>query len=323
MPTRASYIKPTFLSLVRAQEGKVMYKNKVEAKQVLDPRVAYVMTNMLEEVLRSGTAAGVRAKYGLNVPMAGKTGTSRDGWFAGYTSELLCIVWVGFDDGRDLDLEGAHSAAPIWAEFMKQALGYREYRDVKPFVAPDGIVSIEIDPMSGMPATPSCPKTYREVYVAGTEPVGSCPLHGGRGLVTNVAGWDTATPAAAGSDTAPRIGGSSTEGPPPASMARRAARQAPPDSTVAASHRRRSPRRIRNPRRRRGYSIGSLVCLNRTQGGYMVFRPLALVFIQPVSDPLFYSHKAPAPRAKQQCASGWHSNGSAGPTARAQTRIIG
>ncbi len=230
---QGQFIKPTFLSLVRAQEGKVMYKNKVEAKQVLDPRVAYVMTNMLEEVLRSGTAAGVRAKYGLNVPMAGKTGTSRDGWFAGYTSELLCIVWVGFDDGRDLDLEGAHSAAPIWAEFMKQALGYREYRDVKPFVAPDGIVSIEIDPMSGMPATPSCPKTYREVYVAGTEPVGSCPLHGGRGLVTNVAGWDTSTPPAAGSDTAPRIGGSSTEGSPPASMARRAARQTPPDSTPA------------------------------------------------------------------------------------------
>ena len=233
------YIKPTFLSLVRSQE-KVMYKNKIEPKQVLDPRVAYLMTNLLEEVLRSGTAAGVRAKYNLDVPAAGKTGTSRDGWFAGYTSELLCIVWVGFDDGRDLDLEGAHSAAPIWAEFMKQALGYREYRDVKQFVAPDGIVSIEIDPMSGMPATPSCPKTYREVYIAGTEPVGSCPLHGGRGMVTNIAGWDTSTPTAqpapAGQgDTAPKIGGMSAEGPAPASMSSRAARQTPPDQAPATS----------------------------------------------------------------------------------------
>ena len=72
------------------------------------------------------------------MPAAGKTGTSHDGWFAGYTSELLCVVWVGFDDNRELDLEGAHSAAPIWAEFMKRALEYREYRDAKPFNAPGG-----------------------------------------------------------------------------------------------------------------------------------------------------------------------------------------
>ena len=100
------------------------------------------MTNLMEEVLRSGTAAGVRARFGFTVPAAGKTGTSHDGWFAGYTSELLCVVWVGFDDNRELDLEGAHSAAPIWAEFMKRALAYREYRDAKPFQAPDGIVTI-------------------------------------------------------------------------------------------------------------------------------------------------------------------------------------
>jgi penicillin-binding protein 1B len=229
------YVKPSFLTLVRAQDGKVMYKNKVEPKQVLDPRVAYLMTNLLEEVLRSGTAAGVRAHYNLNFPVAGKTGTSRDGWFAGYTSELLCIVWVGFDDNRDLDLEGAHSAAPIWAEFMKQALNFREYRDVKPFRAPDGIVTIDIDPLSGMPATPACPKSYPEVYIAGTEPVGTCPLHGGHGIITNITGWDTSTPAAAQPapqaqpDTTPRIAGSSGDGQTPSSVAGRVARQAPPD----------------------------------------------------------------------------------------------
>src|SRR5215472_14770598 len=147
---QGKYVKPGFLTLVRGQDGKVMYKNRVEGKQVLDPRVSYLMTNLMEEVLRSGTAAGVRAR-GFTVPAAGKTGTSHDGWFAGYTSELLCIVWVGFDDNRELDLEGAHSAAPIWAEFMKRALQFREYRDVKEFQAPDGIVSVEIDPQSGMP----------------------------------------------------------------------------------------------------------------------------------------------------------------------------
>jgi len=240
------YVKPSFLSMVRSQDGKVLYKDKIEQKQVLDPRVAYILTSLMEEVLRSGTAAGVRARYNFTAPAAGKTGTSHDGWFAGYTSELLCVVWVGFDDNRELDLEGAHSAAPIWAEFMKRALQYREYRDTKPFQAPDGIVSIDIDPLSGMPATPACPKTQPEVYIVGTQPVGSCPLHGGNGKnVTNIAGWDTApapaaapaSPAqpAAPSDTAPRIGGTDGDGQVnPNAVARRAARQIPPDSASQA-----------------------------------------------------------------------------------------
>jgi penicillin-binding protein 1B len=117
------YVKPSLLTLVRAQDGKAVFRNKLEKKQALDPRVAYLMTNMMQDVLLSGTAAGVRARYGLNFPAAGKTGTSHDGWFAGYTSDLLCVVWVGFDDNRELNLEGAHSAAPIWAEFMKRGPG--------------------------------------------------------------------------------------------------------------------------------------------------------------------------------------------------------
>jgi penicillin-binding protein 1B len=231
------YVRPEFLSLVRDHEGRTMYKGKLEEKQALDPRVAYLVTSLMQEVMRSGTAGGVRAKYGFNVPAAGKTGTSRDGWFAGYTSELLCVVWVGFDDSSDLDLQGAYSAAPIWMEFMKKALDYREYRDTKEFRVPDGIVSIEIDPLSGMPATPACPKTRQEVYIAGTEPVGACPLHGGRQGVTNVAGWDTSTPPAAAApagpvtDSAPRINGGSGDGQvQPGAVARRAARQIPPET---------------------------------------------------------------------------------------------
>ena len=105
------------------------------------------------------------------------------------------MVWVGFDDNRELNLEGAHSAAPIWAEFMKRALQYRAYRNAKQFEAPDGIVSVEIDPESGMPATPFCPKTKAEVFIAGTQPVGTCPLHGDRGPgATHVAGWELPAP---------------------------------------------------------------------------------------------------------------------------------
>jgi len=212
------WLKPSFVNMVRSDKGQVLYKNSIEQKAVLDPRVAYVMTNLLEEVLRSGTAAGVRGR-GFWAPAAGKTGTSRDGWFAGYTSELLCVVWVGFDDNRDLDLEGAKSAAPIWGDFMKRALDYREYRDAKPFVAPAGVVSVEIDPESGMPATPACPRTQAEVFIAGTEPVGTCALHGGKSGVTNVAGWDTTAPNTAADN--PTAGGRVA----PDAVARRAARQ--------------------------------------------------------------------------------------------------
>ncbi|HWC97280.1 MAG TPA: PBP1A family penicillin-binding protein [Candidatus Sulfopaludibacter sp.] len=229
------YVRPEFLTVVRDHEGKTMYKSKLEEKQVLDPRVAFLVTSLMEEVMRSGTGAGVRSRYNFTVPAAGKTGTSRDGWFAGYTSELLCVVWVGFDDNSDLDLQGAYSAAPIWGEFMKKALDYREYRDTKPFRAPDGIVTVDIDPLSGMLATPSCPKTHPEVYIAGTEPVAACPLHGGRQGVTNVAGWETAPPAAVpaqpAGDTAPHISGAPGDGvqTQPNAVARRAARQIPPD----------------------------------------------------------------------------------------------
>ncbi len=121
---QGEYVKPNFIRLVRSSDGKMLYKDKPETKPALDPRVAYLMTNLMEEVLRSGTAAGVRVRYNLDFPAAGKTGTSHDGWFAGYTSELLCVVWVGFDDNRELDLEGAHSAAPIWAQFMKGAMQF-------------------------------------------------------------------------------------------------------------------------------------------------------------------------------------------------------
>jgi penicillin-binding protein 1B len=129
---------------------------------------------------------------GINFPVAGKTGTSHDGWFAGFTSKLLCVVWVGFDDNRELNLEGAHSALPVWAEFMKRAHEHREYHNVSQFTAPAGIVSTQIDPMSGQLATAGCPKVRTEYFIEGTQPVETCQLHGGGG--TQVASWDTAQP---------------------------------------------------------------------------------------------------------------------------------
>jgi penicillin-binding protein 1B len=170
------YVKPDMLAMVRSADGRVLYRHSAETREALDPRVAYLMVNMLEEVLRSGTGAGARAR-GFRVPAAGKTGTSHDGWFAGFTSQLLCVVWVGFDDDRQLNLEGAKSALPIWTEFMQRALGYSAYRGAREFTVASGVVSSDLCAESHQLATPQCPSTYREYFVDGSQPVVECELH--------------------------------------------------------------------------------------------------------------------------------------------------
>jgi penicillin-binding protein 1B len=185
--------KPNWIRMIRSHKGTPIYEAQPQRKAVLDTRVNYLMVSLMQEVMRSGTAAGVRAR-GFTLPAAGKTGTSRDGWFAGFTSKLICVVWIGFDDGKDLNLEGAKSALPIWTEFMKRAHTRREYRNVRDWDAPDGIVSVDIDPASGQLATGACPSARPEYFISGTQPVEMCHLHGGGG--TQVAGWET-TPAPA------------------------------------------------------------------------------------------------------------------------------
>jgi penicillin-binding protein 1B len=130
----------------------------------------------------------VRAR-GFNAPAAGKTGTSHDGWFAGYTSNLLCIVWVGYDDYSDLRLSGAVTAAPIWAEFMKRAVALPEYHDVQPFLQPTGVVDVRLDKVTNKLATPSCPDNYTAAFVAGTEPKDTCDqLTGVKGFFSRILG---------------------------------------------------------------------------------------------------------------------------------------
>lgn len=170
--------EPMFIRNVVNSQGASLEENSIRSRRALDPRVAYLVTSMMEDVINRGTGATVRSR-GFNAPAAGKTGTSRDGWFAGYTSNLLAIVWVGFDDNRDLGLSGGNAPAPIWAEFMKRAIVLPAYRNVKPFEMPDGVTKVTIDPESLALATPECPVTREEVYIHGTEPKEFCPLHGG------------------------------------------------------------------------------------------------------------------------------------------------
>lgn len=165
---------PLMVRSIRDSQGNVVQDFAGDNRQVLDPRVAYIMTNMMEGVLNFGTAYDVRRR-GFTAPAAGKTGTSHDAWFAGYTSNLLCIVWVGYDDYSDLRLSGAVTAAPIWTEFMKRAVQLPEYRDVKPFDQPPGVVNVQLDKNTNLLTTPACnAETYTAAFIAGTEPTATC-----------------------------------------------------------------------------------------------------------------------------------------------------
>jgi penicillin-binding protein 1B len=180
--------EPQFLHSVVSADGSVLEKFAPQTHAVLDPRVAYLVTSLLKDVLNKGTGAAVRAR-GFTLPAAGKTGTSRDGWFAGYTSNLLTVIWIGFDDNRDLGLSGGAAAAPVWADFMLRATALPAYRDVRDFSMPDGVQSVLIDPESLELATPNCPTTREEVYVAGSAPTAFCELHGGSAAAASSGSW--------------------------------------------------------------------------------------------------------------------------------------
>jgi penicillin-binding protein 1B len=169
------HLTPWMLASVRNSSGDIVSDYSPEAKQVMDPRVAYLTQSLLEGTLNYGTPAGAVRGHGFTAPAAGKTGTSHDAWFAGYTSNLLCIVWVGNDDYTDIKIEGAHAAAPIWTEFMKRAVQLPQYSDVKPFSAPEGVTVAHIDRTSGLLVDSSCPNNAMNVaFLDGTAPVNTC-----------------------------------------------------------------------------------------------------------------------------------------------------
>jgi penicillin-binding protein 1B len=181
------HIDPWMLASVRTATGDVISDYTPTSKQVLDPRAAYLTTSMMEAVLQGngsagcmvggldfcGTGAGVR-NMGFEAPAAGKTGTDHDAWFAGFTSNLICIVWVGNDDYTDIKLEGAHAAAPIWANFMKQAVQLPQYSDTHDFTPPDGVQIEQIDRVTNLLSDAACPDSYDAAFLDGTGPTDTC-----------------------------------------------------------------------------------------------------------------------------------------------------
>jgi len=167
------HLDPWMLASVRTTSGDVITDFTPTSKQVLDPRVAYLTTNLMEGVMNFGYGYEARRR-GFMAPAAGKTGTSHDAWFAGYTSNLICIVWVGNDDYTDVKLSGALAAAPIWAEFMKRAVQLPQYSDTHSFSPPDGIEVVSLDKATNLLSDDTCPDAFNAAFLAGTAPTETC-----------------------------------------------------------------------------------------------------------------------------------------------------
>ncbi|MGC1872680.1 MAG: transglycosylase domain-containing protein [Acidobacteriaceae bacterium] len=166
-------IEPNMISSVRTADGDVVDDFAPISKPVLDPRVAFLTTSLMEDVINHGTAESARA-MGFSAPAAGKTGTEHDSWFVGYTSNLLCVVWIGNDDYTDLKLQGAQAALPIWTEFMKEAVKLPQYSDTQIFDPPAGVTEVTLDKATNLIADASCPDDYTAAFLDGTQPTGTC-----------------------------------------------------------------------------------------------------------------------------------------------------
>ena len=198
-------VEPRPVLRVEDADGEVVWSMEVERERVLDPKVAYIMVDMLRDVVDAGSGRSIRDPFRGNVPdtlaVAGKTGTTNDGtdvWFAGFTPDLLAVVWLGFDMRTAIlpNAAGGAYAAPAWADFIRPLyFGTQGYEDIDtgtmvegesatraippPWLMPEGITTRTIDAQSGKLATEWCPPEAlrEEIYLPGTEPTEACDLH--------------------------------------------------------------------------------------------------------------------------------------------------
>ncbi len=144
-------------------------------QQVISPQTAFLVTSALQTALDQGTGKGAR-QLGFKLPAAGKTGTTNDSWFVGYTPDLLCGIWVGSDNPPDLKMAGSSAALPIWSRFMGKAREIGCLSGVQ-FTQPSGVLRVEIDERSGLRASRECRSVRSEVFLKGTEPQAVCRKH--------------------------------------------------------------------------------------------------------------------------------------------------
>jgi penicillin-binding protein 1B len=183
----AEGVQPFPLSLkeVVDENGKILEHQYLNIERLITPAEAFVMTRMLQDVVREGTARSLQWR-GVSWPVAGKTGTTndfRDAWFVGYTPDILALVWVGFDNGDPIKATGAAAALPIWADLMNAIPQYRSETD---FNMPAGVEKILICPVTGLQAVTGCPEPVEVYFLADRKPDGYCPLHDNGGIAGKI-----------------------------------------------------------------------------------------------------------------------------------------
>jgi penicillin-binding protein 1A len=176
-------VTPRLISRVEDARGNVLWRAPQDPPHVLDAGVAFLATSLMEDVIDRGTGTAVR-QAGFWLPAAGKTGTTndaRDVWFVGMTPDLAAVVWMGFDQPKQIlpNAFGGNMAAPVWAQAMKAAYAARPAPAAWP--VPESLLSAPIDARTGALAAPDCPPgdVRIEYFVPGTEPLEHCPVHGG------------------------------------------------------------------------------------------------------------------------------------------------
>jgi penicillin-binding protein 1A len=160
-------VTPYFIKKIVDRTGNVFEETKVQSEQVIDPRIAFITTHVMQDVVTRGTGTFVRS---IGRPVAAKTGTtndSRDAWFIGATPSLITGVWVGFDQEASLGRQevGGKTAAPVWLYFMEKAL---QKTPVESFPVPQGIVFVRVNAQTGKPS--SGPGTISEAFMEGAVP---------------------------------------------------------------------------------------------------------------------------------------------------------
>jgi penicillin-binding protein 1A len=172
---------PHGIQRVEDADGTVIWNPQHERTAALTTEEAWLLVDMLKDVVRRGTAYRAVSAAGFDVPAGGKTGTTNDGadvWYIGFTADLVAGVWMGFDKPQKIkeNAQGGELAAPAWTAFMKEV--YTRKSSPPDWPRPSGIVVREVDAASGMLPGPLClgGKTYSEFFISGTEPTVPCAL---------------------------------------------------------------------------------------------------------------------------------------------------
>jgi membrane carboxypeptidase/penicillin-binding protein len=170
-------VEPTFIDKIVSVEDEILYGSSQENEQIVSPRTAYMITDMLRAVVERGTARRAAGALGKEVVFAGKTGSSKDGWFVGYTPNLVTVAWIGVDDNEDIHSTGGEIALPLWVDYMKSVVGARPEFGGEYFPMPRGLSEVTVDPETGMIADVYCPQKEKVVVPYGAVSGINCFKH--------------------------------------------------------------------------------------------------------------------------------------------------